>query len=168
MKTTKRVLSVVLVLMLALGISAPAAAQEAEVNPMAPVITREPNWPSSVRVGQTIVLDIEAELPPGVEGELSIQWILPGYSSNEPQIQWRAEWRDLLAHHQLSMSVFVTNTWVDEHDQERTSSVRLTESLNVRPTWWQYIILVPLSILLTPISTLGTIIVFIMLWRAGF
>jgi len=70
----KRVLSVMLVIVLGLALLVPVMASEATESANAPVITRQPAGPSFLFSGLDFVLEAEAELPEGVEGELHFFW----------------------------------------------------------------------------------------------
>jgi len=75
MKTTKRILSIALALLLALALLAPMAFAEDETDPNAPVIDVQPQEIGGVKVGKTFTLTVQARLPEGVDGTLSYQWI---------------------------------------------------------------------------------------------
>ncbi|MCL2530959.1 MAG: hypothetical protein FWE40_02225 [Oscillospiraceae bacterium] len=71
----KKMLSVVLAMVLALVLFVPAfAAEQTQVSPNAPIITQQPRTFFNVRPGDSVDLNIAAELPPDAEGELSIVW----------------------------------------------------------------------------------------------
>jgi len=68
MKTTKRVLAVLLALALGLALFAPMAAAAD------PVITGVTPKNAVARIGQSITFTVEAQLPEGAEGPLTYQW----------------------------------------------------------------------------------------------
>ena len=131
MKMTKRLLGVGLVLVLALGLFVPAGATEAP-NPNAPVITRQPSVRPITFAGDPLVLEIQAELPEGVEGELSFAWFVEG--REEPiatgarvTIPTLTEEVVYFLRHEsvvldLRIYVVVTNTYVDDDGEEQTAS----------------------------------------------
>lgn len=94
MKTTKRMLSIALALVLALGLVVPAMAAETEAaNPNAPVITRQPNIPARVRSNGNFVLEVQAELPEGTTSELSFTWFHYG-PADAPQEWDVTQWQE--------------------------------------------------------------------------
>ena len=71
---TKRILAVLITLTLGLALLAPAALASEAVDPNAPIITRQPSVPAIVRIGRTLTLELQAQLPEGAQGELSVVW----------------------------------------------------------------------------------------------
>ncbi|MDR3312914.1 MAG: hypothetical protein LBS96_00480 [Oscillospiraceae bacterium] len=74
MKTTKRILSALLCLALALALVIPAFAAGGGETPQAPVITKQPLVRKMILTGDTLTLTVEAKLPEGAVGELQYQW----------------------------------------------------------------------------------------------
>ena len=131
MKVIKRFLGIALAFVLALGLFVPAVAVEAgETNPMAPIITHQPNAGLRIiaaRVGSDITLRVRAALPEGVEGELSFAWFQYGYdepfaTGAQATIEFSMELREV-HFGLLSFYVVVTNTYLDDEGQEQTVSV---------------------------------------------
>ena len=71
MKQSKRILAMALALALGLALFAPGVLA---ADPNAPVITRQPMERTTIRTGQTLRLEVEARLPDGVTGDLSVTW----------------------------------------------------------------------------------------------
>jgi len=65
----KRIISIVLVLLLGMMLFVPATASST-----APVITRHPVGGGTYTVDNTIVLDVQARLPAGSDGEMTVEW----------------------------------------------------------------------------------------------
>jgi len=81
MKTTKRILCIVLTLLLGLALLAPAVL--AADDPNAPVITAQPKSKIYIFAGKTVTVTVAASLPAGSNGTLSYAWYdydwQPGY-----------------------------------------------------------------------------------------
>jgi|GEM_PF-5751867 len=167
MKTTKRVFSLLLSLLLALLLLVPAAAEDAVVDAAvdvtedapvdaaagdpsyAPIIVTQPKKEVGVRVGKTLKLSVEAQLP-AAGGELSYAWY--EYNSGTTLFSTDAELvlpvtKDMLGKDPFppeDMSsdlkaifnqaelivpgnhyfyVIVTNTYTDDNGAERVASV---------------------------------------------
>jgi len=76
MKTTKRVLGIVLALAIALTLAVPAAAADTP-HPMAPIITQNLSTEGRpLKCGNQRTLAVEAVLPDGAEGQLEYQWYM--------------------------------------------------------------------------------------------
>jgi hypothetical protein len=76
MKTTKRVLGIVLALALTLSLALPAGAVDTP-HPMAPVITKDLSTEISLlKCGEFRTLAVEAVLPNNAEGQLEYQWYM--------------------------------------------------------------------------------------------
>jgi hypothetical protein len=146
MKTTKRVLCILLALALGLCLFAPALAADGDDPRYAPRITQQPNenYAFYVKAGNDIKLEVKAALPDGVEGTLSYAWydsagkllattakaVIP--TSNAMLLQMQDSWvrmEELI--HGLPFYVVVTNTYYDEDGVEQTAS---TESEPVTVT----------------------------------
>jgi len=172
MKTTKRVLSLLLSLLLALLLLVPAAAEEAAVDVIedaavdaaadaaaaddsyAPIIVKQPRATTAVKVGKTLKLSVEAQLP-AAGGELSYAW----YDSEDsetpiatgaelslpvtkdmlgqdlfPQKDFSPEVEEVLNQAELILPgnryfyVVVTNTYTDDDGIEQSVSVASDDS----------------------------------------
>ena len=71
MKHSKRILAIALILALGLALFAPGVGA---ADPYAPVITKQPIEKTAIRTGETLRLEVEAKLPDGVTGDLSVTW----------------------------------------------------------------------------------------------
>ncbi|MEI6578595.1 MAG: hypothetical protein WCN92_03945 [Eubacteriales bacterium] len=71
MKTTKRILCIMLTHVLVFGLLIPAMAAD---DPYAPIITKQPNSPVRAYIGDTFTLEVDAKLPAGVQGKLRYNW----------------------------------------------------------------------------------------------
>jgi len=69
MKQSKRILAIALALVLGLALFAPGVSAAD-----APVITKQPMEKTTIQTGQTLRLEVEAKLPDGATGELSVVW----------------------------------------------------------------------------------------------
>ena len=143
MKTTKRVFSVALALVLALVLFVPALAEENDTPPeidRRPIITREPVFPAIVRVGQPFVMEIAAELPEGDDGELSFAWyyqVFPIAGANGPRVELVASERHRAMEDGRMFRVVVTNTYIDSDGVVQTASVERRGFISVHAsTWW--------------------------------
>ena len=144
----KRMLSIALVIVLGLALFIPTmAAETEETNPNAPIITRQPSAPSLILAGNSLLLEVQAELPEGVEGELSFSWymtalfIYPELVGTDAQVEIPASVFiqytvdvQLFPRGGFNFYVVVTNTFADEYGQEQTASVTSNEvRLNAAP-----------------------------------
>jgi len=125
----KKLVSVLLAVLVAAGVFVPAmAAGEAASN--APILTWVHSNPTSpdnrIARGETLVLEISAELPEGSQGELSYKW-LAGDSLEKlvgigPQLELVID-NELISppwNPSIYVRVEVTNTYTDENGEERT------------------------------------------------
>ena len=148
----KRILSIALALVLALGLFVPAMAVEAEVNPNAPIITRQPVAPSIMLSGNNLVLEIQAALPEGADGDISVAWYMATIAI-ELDSGWQSELVGTGIRIEIPASAFVsyfissdipmgnfvvyavvTNTFLDEDEQTQTASIKSNEvSVTVMP-----------------------------------
>ena len=159
MKTTKRILSVLLALALglALGLAlvVPAVAVTAKGGPNAPIITKEPVTFKLVLtpkfVGDTITLEIEAKLPDGVEGDLSYAWCLLNGEviGTGPKLDYVAEFEG-----NNFIYARAINTYTDENGEEqiRYTEVDATVTFLPRLEWWEIASLILLSPILLPLA----------------
>ncbi|MDR2686256.1 MAG: hypothetical protein LBB75_00765 [Oscillospiraceae bacterium] len=157
MKTTKRVLSIALALLLGLGLVVPSAALTSGSYP--PVFKRLVLTPSLVFVGDTLTVEVIAEVPAGVDGVLSYAWYDFPLNSNitdrDPIATGsKFEWvmtEDMLkpAGSYNYIYVVVTNTYTDENGEVQTPYWYGGTSFSVSadPQWWE----IPLAILFAPI-----------------
>ena len=167
MKTTKRILSIALALVLALVLFVPALAQENDTPPeidRRPIITREPAPPASVRVGDVLRLSIEAELPEGDDGELRYEWFVgerTSPESREPVLEVGA-FRPMADDRPvISVRVVVTNRWTDDEGRHQRASVEREMEVELRPAGFLYMV----EQLLTPIVTIPLTILFLpLMW----
>ena len=151
MKTTKRVLGIVLALAMVLTLALPAGAADTP-HPMAPVITKEPALALSlsqrmteaetfITVGTPFSFSaVEAELPDGVTGTLEYQWYqnsLPIVGANGPELTVSITLEDVKARivstfvSGASYYVEVINRYVED-GQEKTA-VTTSQELYVTP-----------------------------------
>ncbi|MCL2495417.1 MAG: hypothetical protein FWE98_07165 [Oscillospiraceae bacterium] len=132
MKTTKRLLSILLAVLLGLGLLAPGAGATA-IDPNTPVITMQPKSYVLMTNGRTLTLEVAAVLPEGSNGSLSYAW----YEGWEPEedadpIATGAKLvipmkRELLYPgdefgYDFYFSVVVTNTYIGTEGVEQTAS----------------------------------------------
>ena len=150
MKTTKRVLSIALALLLGLAVLAPMAS--AADDPNAPVITKQPCNPYNrsatlfLQAGNAFHLEVEAALPEGSQGTLSYAWYdynwQPGDTS--PPVATGAsvdihttEDTVIAGGVRLSFATIIdycvvaTNTWLDD-EQVQQSASRRSDIVQVR------------------------------------
>jgi len=132
MKTTKRVLSIALTLLLGFALLAPGVM--AEANPNAPIVIAAP--PEEIRrnIGETLVLEVEAKLPEGVQGELSYEWSTTYNPFAEPigagpKLTWTIP-EDAGTYHVFSVKI--TNTYVDGEGETQTAFVYCSTRCNIR------------------------------------
>ena len=165
MKHAKRILSIALALALGLGlfISAGAATKGGTFAPIItkePVVTSDPSLPllHMFLVGDTISLEIEADLPDGVDGELSYAWYdyaYPDYVLGEPlAIGQKVELvltSDMVSASGTGISycylrVVVSNTYSDENNEEQVAYETRDIWVEVFPQipWWGWIVAIPL------------------------
>jgi len=127
MKHLKRLLCAVLCLALCCAMGVFAVAED-EVDPYAPVITKQPKEFSSVRAGKSTTLEVQACLPDGVDGMLSYAWYekmdptQPLSTSANAEISTLPEDLGTSYADNKYYCVVVTNTFIDEEGQERTAS----------------------------------------------
>jgi len=127
MKTTKRLLSLLLALALGLALCVPAFAAD-EADPYAPIITKQPIEYITVREGKKLVLEITAKLPDGIQGKLSYDWFTE-FGSEAIASGARASipiTRDMLygmTGFTYYFNVVVTNTYTDDNGEEQTASI---------------------------------------------
>ena len=151
MKAMKRVFCIALVLALGLALLIPAMAAGTG-GPYAPVFKRLILTPSVVFVGDTLTVEVRAEVPPGVDGELSYTWYdFPIYSnvSDRDPIATGPESKIelLMTEDMLNKSsgvynyiyVVITNTYADENGEVRTAYWVGGTSFSVSPDpqWWE-------------------------------
>jgi len=72
MTLTKRVLCAALSILLGMALLAPGVM--AEDDPNAPVIIKQPSLTRWIRSRRTLALEVQAKLPDGIQGELSVAW----------------------------------------------------------------------------------------------
>jgi len=132
MKLTKRALALALALILALALALPAMAEEPD-DPNVPILTWVQSNPTDfdnrIAVGETLVLEVAATLPEGVDGELSIEWFVnDALAATGPTLELEIEF---ITYH---VQVVVTNTYIDEDGEEQTATKTLsTEVFVFRP-----------------------------------
>jgi len=141
MKYIKQILAITLALAMGLALLIPAMAAT-EVDPNAPVITRQPSGPTMIVANRTIVLEVAAELPTGIQGELSVAWYARATTREDPAEQIATGARAEISSSSLGLvfeseifdDIFmpggeyeiyavVTNTYIDMEGQERQASV---------------------------------------------
>jgi len=167
MKTVKRILSILLSLALGLAFALPAgAAEPVKGGPFAPIITKEPavtNEPSlsilrMFRVGDTIILETEADLPEGADGELSYAWYdyaYPDFVRGEPlatgqrvELVLTNDMVDTLGSgiSFCYLRLVVSNTYVDENSEGQIACETRDIYIEAFPQipWWGWIIAIPL------------------------
>jgi len=137
MKTTKRILAVALALALGLALLAPAAL--AAVDPNAPVITRQPVGPHSIRINKTFTLSVQANAPDCAPGTLSYQWfnaINDAPIATGSSVTLTSAFDDgnnvgnKGVYSLCTYYVVVTNTYVDEDGATQSASIQ-SESVSV-------------------------------------
>lgn len=151
MKTTKRLLAVLLAVLLGLAVLAPMTSA-ADDSAYAPIITKQPKAEVTVFTGKELVLEVEAKLPDGVEGTLSYEWI----SSLKRRvvgtdaklifpITWytTSNYSGMPYHFQDDFHVVVTDTYIDEDGEVQTVSVKsnacrvtIVKDLGGFLRWW--------------------------------
>jgi len=156
MKTTKRIISITIALVLGLTLLVPAMAAQ-PVDPNAPIITKLHARHIS---GTTVALAVEAKLPEGATGELSYHWYLYEnmFSSKfvaegaNPTVEIAR--RPVRDHWDFSQAVesflatatyyvVVTNTYTDDEGNTQTATIdsdgiRVAMALPLRDTLSEY------------------------------
>jgi len=167
MKLTKRILCIALTLALGLAaLALPAAADSPD--PYAPIITKAPDFPDAIDEGNTLILEIEAELPDGVEGELSYFWYWNIYEWNSyvpgppratgPRLELLITDQTYYIKNNryvIEINVLVTNTYTDGSGVEQTARTWLGKEIQVNRVyddiaWWEWLLL-PLAVIALPI-----------------
>ena len=130
MKQTKRVLCAVLTLALALALFAPAVSA---ADPYAPVITKQPGLTRWIRSGRTLALEVQAKLPDGIQGELSVAWYISGQaqpiatgaktSVPTSSLGGYTELGQYVPGGSFVIYAVVTNTYTDGGGQTQTASI---------------------------------------------
>jgi len=137
MKRTKRILSLLLALALGLALLIPAAAAD-DIDPYAPIITKQPARSVYRLTDQELKLEIEATLPEGCDS-LSIAWydydwqpgdtmppVATGASVLIPidpgDVNIMDNWNILFR--TINYYAVVTSTYTDSDGQEQTVSVK--------------------------------------------
>jgi len=131
MKTTKRLLSIALALLLGLAVLAPMASA-ADDPAYAPIITVQPKSQVTMFTGNDLVLEVEAELPEGIEGTLSYEWYCYSSRSGTTKVGTDAKLvlpitKNMLYDiTQLEYRIYamVTNTYNDDEGQNQTASTK--------------------------------------------
>jgi len=99
----------------------------------APIITKQPKEQVTIFTGKDLVLDVEAELPDGVEGTLSYEWYYRNDEVGRKEVGTGAKLvfpitKDIVPNRytQLEHKFFavVTNTYIDAEGQEQTASIQ--------------------------------------------
>ena len=166
MKTTKRVLCILLAFALCVGLCVTAAAwfTSPPNSPYAPVITVAPDYPESISVGDTLSVEVEAVLPDGVEGELSYAWYngdwyrdistSPIATGSELEIVITKEMVQSGSHgSDVYITVVVANTYEDENGETQTAYTAERHFLSLSPAqWWQTALFVLFLLIAVPIS----------------
>jgi len=153
MKTTKRILSLLLALALGLALLVPAMA--ADEDPYAPIITKQFTVPSSIRTSDTLVLEIEAELPQGVTGELSYAWYDLSWGTRQtligsgPKLELDMKYAGI-----VTIGCRVTNTYMDGNNEEQAAHTWQSEDINLDFYWWEIAVFV-LFLPILPIAMFG-------------
>jgi len=143
MKSTKRILAALMILVLALTLSVPVFADSDDGLPeidRRPIITHEPAPPSKLRAGETLRVSIEAELPEGDDGQLSYAWFFRGETS--PSATRPALEMELTRYHfeaSVPIRVVVTNTWTDDAGRRQTASVEREMEVALGPGGFGYL-----------------------------
>jgi len=121
MKTTKRVLSILLAILLGLALLAPMASAAGDPA-YAPIITKQPKASVTVLTTKDLVLEVEAKLPDGVQGTLSYEWYRDGrkVDGNGAKLVYRSGG---IASHDSRFWAVITNTYIDDEGQEQTASL---------------------------------------------
>jgi len=140
-----------------------------------PIFKRVIQTPSTVYIGDTITWEVRAELPAGVDGELSYAWydyyLHSVVSDRDPisterKFEMRAT-EDMKLGSANDFSVVITNTYTDENSEVKTASIVVNTSVVVfrHLRWWEYILYVPLIPLVFPLMlpSMGFVAPFIML-----
>jgi len=168
MKHAKRMLAVLLTLALGLSLGVPAFAAEAPVygGPYAPIITKKPIMhDGTYYIGDTLIFEVEAELPEGVDGELSYAWsyrnmnksnYIPVATGSRLELTITKDMTEpLRLYDGLFVRVDITNNYIDENGEEQTAYRRHENSYSIhlgrKTQWWQWVILVLLSPVLLPL-----------------
>jgi len=139
MKTAKRVLSIALALLLGVGLLVPGVSAAADPN--APVITKVPEFPASVRLGERFVVEIEAALPDGVNGIITYAWYLSGATlpntllGTGPRLEQQITPDIASATGYVRIRVVVTNTWIDGGIERSASVEHISENIARESHW---------------------------------
>jgi len=131
----KRLLAAVLAVVLAFGLIIPAMASQ--TNPNAPAVTwvQRPDGP--VDVGDTVVFEVAAQLPAGVQGQLSFAWYIVGMSpiqlpiATEPRLEFSAPRMG-----GFPLRVVVTNTYINAQGQQRTATTQMDTTVAITLRWY--------------------------------
>ena len=135
MKTTKRILSTLLAVLLGLALLAPMASAATAGDPAyAPIITKQPKAQATVFTNKDLVLEVEAKLPDGAPGTLSYEWYRNGYKidGNDAKLIYPitdsliTKWDAFNVTNEFHVKV--TNTYFDETSEEQTVSVESNTS----------------------------------------
>jgi hypothetical protein len=148
MKTTKRVLSVLLALALGVALVVSAGAIWILNAPYAPIITLLPQMPDIINVGDKLILEVEAELPEGVDGELSYAWYKhfdpPAHNnpiSTESKLELTVTSNMLTrigSSYYFPLTVVAINTYTNENNEVRFAYACEDWKINVNyeGPWW--------------------------------
>lgn len=187
MKHTKRLLAVLLSLLLSLALLAPAVSAVDAPDPNAPILTKQPEATYYLKVGNALTLELEAELPAGVTGDISYAWytynwayhhehggemyeaIAVGPTLETPVLTWTDLLIDILSSGESTRYYAVAvNTYIDENDETQIAYTQCIVEVFAVPldlgqlgSWGP--LLMGLygmgSLLLSPVSLLGLLLV---------
>jgi len=117
----------------------------------APIITKQPKAQVTIFTGNDLILEVEAKLPDGVEGELSYQWGSHrlGLVGTDAKLIYPITWyttsnySGMPYHFQDDFHVVVTDTYIDEDGEVQTVSVKsnacrvtIVKDLGGFLRWW--------------------------------
>ena len=138
MALTKRVFSIALALLLGVALLMPGAAEE-EIDPNAPIITRQPKPYAIMFAGNTLNLEIVASLPAGNGGTLRIDWydydwqpgdetapVASGAKAAIPIEVFNYNLFDFPDSSEMLISYYavLTNTYIDSEGEIQTVSIK--------------------------------------------
>ena len=142
----KRIFSILLTLLLSLGLFMPTMALS--FVPGTPIITRDLQNVTFVRASDTLVLEVEAGFRDSYEGELSYTWrinhdLIPFAAGARIELDTAElelnRWCFIVRY--VSVSVTVTNTFVDGNGETQTAAISQTGYIVVTrcgvPNWLQ-------------------------------